>query len=307
MLLERGSGFVSSLFMTARTLVRAADEKAKPNTERLREYTEAGLPSLEQSLFSEKPIYDDFEIITLSTSLTLLCAELGQANELVQKILAGKSPRDRAAELVTGSKLKSVDVRKKLYEGGKKEVDASDDPMIALAKLVDPEARRLRKIAESEISEVKRTSHAQLAKAKFAIEGDSLPDATFTLRLLRRGERLREAGKKVLIKPFSPVYTSGLQQNNKPPSTCRHGSNCVRTSWTYDAVQLHPHLRHHRRQLRQPGDQRERGSRGLIRLATFSRWSWIRVRRTTARAVSVHCKVSLRAARCTTPTASRTN
>jgi hypothetical protein len=220
MLLERGSGFVSSLFMVARTLLRAADEKAKPNQERLREFTDAGLESLEQSLFSNKPIYDDFEIVTLSTSLTMLCKEFGESNELVQKILAGKSPRDRAAELVTGSKLKSVEFRKKLYEGGKKEVDASDDPMIALAKLVDPEARRLRKIAESEISEAKRTSHAQIAKAKFAIEGDTVyPDATFTLRLsygVVKG--YEEGGKKVPFETtFAGLYERSKQQNNKPP------------------------------------------------------------------------------------------
>ena len=59
----------------------------------------------------------------------------------MQKVLAGKSPRDRAAELVNGTKLDDVDVRKKLYEGGKAAVDASNDPMIELAKLVDAEAR----------------------------------------------------------------------------------------------------------------------------------------------------------------------
>src|SRR5262249_46503072 len=128
LLIEGQRAFATSLFSIARTLVRAADEKPKPNSERFREFTDAGLPSLELSLFSERPIYDDFEIVTLTTSLTLLCAEFGASNELVQKILAGKSPRDRASELVTGCKLKSVDLRKKLYEGGKKEVDASDDP-----------------------------------------------------------------------------------------------------------------------------------------------------------------------------------
>jgi hypothetical protein len=145
---------------------------------------------------------------------------MGVSNELVQKILAGKSPRDRAAELVTGCKLKNVDLRKKLYEGGKKEVDASDDPMIALAKLVDPEARRLRKIAETDVSEIKRTAHAQIAKAKFAIEGDSVyPDATFTLRLsygVVKG--YEEAGRKVPFQTtFSGLYERAKQQNNKPP------------------------------------------------------------------------------------------
>ena len=56
-------------------------------------------------------------------------------------MLAGKSPEERAREVVKGSKLTDVAVRKKLYEGGKKAVDASEDPMIPLAKAIDPAAR----------------------------------------------------------------------------------------------------------------------------------------------------------------------
>ena len=45
--LERGSRFDSQLFRIARTLVRLAEEKAKPNAERLREYRDSALDSLE--------------------------------------------------------------------------------------------------------------------------------------------------------------------------------------------------------------------------------------------------------------------
>jgi hypothetical protein len=102
---------------------------------------------------------------------------------LVQKVLAGKSPRARATELVKGTTLKPVPTRKKLYEGGAKAVDASNDPMIALAKLVDKDAREVRKVLETQ-SEIKQQAYAQIAKAKFAVEGTgTYPDATFTLRL----------------------------------------------------------------------------------------------------------------------------
>src|ERR1700687_4634715 len=53
---ERMRGFSSDLMFHARTLVRAAVEKSKPNGERLREYRESGLPSLEQELFSTAPV-----------------------------------------------------------------------------------------------------------------------------------------------------------------------------------------------------------------------------------------------------------
>src|SRR5262245_12154899 len=154
--LEGGAGFFSDYFSHARTLVRAAEERPKPNADRLREYSEARLESLTEQLFSKEPIYDEFEIVKLADALTFLTEELGINNALVKKVLDGKSPTDRARELVTGTKLKDVDLRKKLYEGGKKEVDASTDPMILLAKLVDDESRKVRKVMESQVDEASR-------------------------------------------------------------------------------------------------------------------------------------------------------
>src|SRR5262249_51538552 len=134
--------------------------------------------------FSEEPIYDDLEQLTLADSLTYLAEALGYDAPMVQLVLAGKSPHDRARELIHGTKLRDVAVRKKLWEGGKSAVDATHDPMIALARAVDADARRVRKSLETEVSEVKQQAYAQIAKAKYAIEGSgSYPDATFTLRL----------------------------------------------------------------------------------------------------------------------------
>ncbi len=53
----------------ARALVRVTAEKQKPNPQRLREYTEARLPSLEQQLFSTAPVYRSLEVATLAESL----------------------------------------------------------------------------------------------------------------------------------------------------------------------------------------------------------------------------------------------
>src|SRR5262249_17529830 len=117
--LEVGRGFNSQLFGFGRELLRASEELSKPSGERLREYNDAQLESLKEGLFAKEPVYDDFEIVKLTDSLTYLAKELGANNELVKKVLAGKSPAQRAAELVTGSKLKDADLRKKIFEGGK--------------------------------------------------------------------------------------------------------------------------------------------------------------------------------------------
>ncbi|NDC53177.1 MAG: DUF1080 domain-containing protein [Planctomycetia bacterium] len=187
--LEGGVGFNSNYFANARMLLRAADEAAKPSGERLREYRDSNRASLEQQLFSPEPLYDPFETAKLADSLTALATTLGPDDPLVGAVLAGTSPRDRAAELVAGSSLGArpgatrPDTRRSLYDGGRAAIDASGDPMLALARAVDAEARSLRKVVEA-ADEVKRQAHAEIAAAVFAADGEeAYPDATFTLRL----------------------------------------------------------------------------------------------------------------------------
>ena len=79
-----------------------------------------------------------------------------------------------------GTKIKDVAERKRLYQGGKEAVGQSDDPMIQLAQLVDPESRSLRRAIESQVEEVQRQAYADVARVKFALEGTSTyPDATW--------------------------------------------------------------------------------------------------------------------------------
>lgn len=213
-------GLQSTLFNVARTLLRAAEEKPKPGGDRLREFRDSNLESLEFELFSTEPIYDEYEHAKLTTSLVFLVQELGFDNKLVQAILAGKAPQDRASELVRGSRLKDVAERKKLYEGGQKAVEASTDPMILLAKLVDPEARALRKVMETEVEEIKRQAYGQIANAKYVIEGASTyPDATFTLRLaFGTVKGYEENGKPVpQMTNMAGLYERAKEHDNKPP------------------------------------------------------------------------------------------
>lgn len=183
-LLENGSAMNTELFRIARTLVRLADETAKPNADRLREYRESNLDSLKQELFSTAPIYPDLETVKLADSLSMYMEVAGSENRLVAEVLAGKSPAQRAAEVVGGTHLADVALRKKLAEGGVAAIQQSGDPMIALARLVDGPARKLRKTYEEKVEEPLRQAYAKIADARFAISGtNNYPDATFTLRL----------------------------------------------------------------------------------------------------------------------------
>lgn len=183
-LLENGSAFNTELFSIARELVRIADEDKKDNADRLREYRESNRESLEQQLFSEAPIYDDLETVKLADSLSMFMERAGAENQWVRKTLQGRSPQTCADELVRGTKLKDVAYRKQLAKGGRAAIDASQDPMIQLARLVDPPSREVRKIYEEKVDEPLKQAYAKIANARFAIEGTSTyPDATFTLRL----------------------------------------------------------------------------------------------------------------------------
>src|SRR6266550_4074907 len=175
--------FVSNLFKYARLLTRAIDERTKPNGERIPEFRDSARESVELELFSTEPIYDDYEILRLTDSLTDFAFQFDADDPLVQKVLAGKSSHARAVELVTGSKLKDVAVRKDLYGKDAAALQAAHDPMIDLARLVDGPARDAKKIYDAQ-DEIKKQAYSEIAKARFAVEGaTSYPDATFTLRL----------------------------------------------------------------------------------------------------------------------------
>jgi hypothetical protein len=211
--------FYSTLFKYARRLVRAADERPKPNGERFPEFRDSNRESLELDLFSTEPVHEDVEQATLTDSLTDMATHFGADDSLVKEVLAGKSPTARAAELVNGTKLKDAAFRKELYEGGAAAVAAAKDPMIELARIVDGPAREARKVWEEQ-DEAKRQAYAEIAKARFALQGTgTYPDATFTLRL-SYGPLLayEENGKPVpSLTTTAGLYERATEHKNQPP------------------------------------------------------------------------------------------
>lgn len=178
------TGIHSHLYGIAVDLVRLAEEVPKPSSERLPEYADANLDSLYRGLYSPSPIYDAQEMERLESSLAHIAATFGAEDPYTQAALGGMSPRERAVDLVTGTKLKDVEERKALAEGGAVAIAESTDPMILLAIALDDDARHWRKKYEDDVESVEKDAYARIAAARFAIEGDDVyPDATFTLRL----------------------------------------------------------------------------------------------------------------------------
>ncbi|MGQ9577713.1 MAG: S46 family peptidase [Candidatus Aminicenantales bacterium] len=180
---ERAQGFNSVYFTLARHLVRLAVERQKPNELRLREYRESNLPSIERSILSAAPIFDDFEAVKLADSLSQLKEQLADMAE-VRWLLDNKPAYELAQELVAGTKLKDMEFRKKLLQMKPEEIYQIDDAMIKLALIVDPVSRGLRARYEKEVESVENTNGGLIARAIFKIKGTSVPpDATATLRL----------------------------------------------------------------------------------------------------------------------------
>ncbi|HXZ28867.1 MAG TPA: S46 family peptidase [Terriglobales bacterium] len=225
--LDRRSGFPGDLNFFARALVRAAVEKQKPNAERLPEYRDSSLPSLEQQLFSTAPVYKDLETVSFADALALMQEKLGDDDEVVKAVLNGRTPAEVAKDLIAGTKLDDVNVRKQLYEGGQKAIEASDDPLIVMMRAVEPRARALRKRFDDEVQSVERTQGATLAKIHFAQGGtDTYPDATFTLRLsygqikgfTEDGQGTVAAGTKVpYFTTFAGAFQHAQEHGNKDP------------------------------------------------------------------------------------------
>lgn len=157
---------------------------------------------------------------SLARTIVRLAAELGMPHPVVVKVLAGKTPEARAAELVDGTTLGDVEVRKGLVSGGAAAVESSTDPVIALARAVDPESRAVRKRYEDELASVERDAYAQIAQAVFAVQGTSAyPDATSTLRLSYGAVRgYQEDGRPVPpYTDFAGLYARATKFDNVPP------------------------------------------------------------------------------------------
>jgi Peptidase S46 len=223
---ERRGGFSGDLAAFARILVRAAEERPKPNGDRLREYRDSALPSLEQDLFSTAPIYKSLERVELGDSLAEMMEKM-TANSAAARVLQGKSPAELGQYLIDNTKLDDVAVRKQLYEGGKAAVDASTDPLIKIMKEIETEARAVRKQYDDEIDAVVRQDGASIAKIRFATEGTaSYPDATFTLRLsygvirgyIENGEGPTPKGTKLpYFTTFRGAFQHATDHGNKDP------------------------------------------------------------------------------------------
>jgi hypothetical protein len=216
--LLNGRYFRAGLIGDAVTLVRAAAERAKPNRERLPEFTDKALVNVQQQLTAAVPVYKDLEELDLAFLLTIIRRDLGADDAFVRKMLGNESPQQLAHRLVTGTHLDDPKVREELYNGGQSAVDASSDPMIRFAAKINDDLLAVRKDYEARVDAPTRAAAEKIAKARFAIYGTSVdPDATFTLRLTYGSVKGFEDAEGKFVQPYTNIGGLFERATGAPP------------------------------------------------------------------------------------------
>lgn len=173
--LEGSGSNYCKLYVWAHQLLRLAEEKKKPNALRLKEYVETEIPTLEQSIAADEPIYLEYEREFMSYSLDQMKKVLGESHPAVQAI--------SEEDWISGTELHDPAVRKKYLEHPEL-IEESKDPLIALARTLDPYAREAREKMTNGMIAATNESYAKIVPLIFEKRGESMyPDATFTLRL----------------------------------------------------------------------------------------------------------------------------
>ncbi|HEU5403554.1 MAG TPA: S46 family peptidase [Terriglobales bacterium] len=230
------NGVPGRLAMSARALVRLTSGGAEDRAMQ-------GPMRLEQFIDSTQAVDSGMEEVQLRLAFQFMLDKMGAEDPFVQTVLAGKSPAERAAELVSGTKLGDIAYRKELLAGGKDAVEASSDPMLVLIRKIDADARAVRKDVEDNVNSVVRRNGAYIAKARFKLYGTEIPpDATNTLRLSYGPTRSYVSnGKKInyfttLGDAFDYASQHGDKDPYKLPDSWMKAKSKLNLKTQYDSV-----------------------------------------------------------------------
>jgi len=173
----------SQLLAAAGTIVRLPAQAKLPDSLRLAAYRGDGLDRARAALLRPQSIDTASERLILAAQFRMAKRHLPATDPFLRAVLGSKTPEAAAAALIGGTSLGSMEARKALVEGGAAAVSASNDPLIALARSIEPMATRAAMRA-AQLNNTISTNAALIGEAIFAAYGTSLPpDATFTLRI----------------------------------------------------------------------------------------------------------------------------
>ena len=194
----------SELLAKAIVLLRLPEEVGKPSEKRLPEFAEGSLKATRARLVNPRPTEKSLDIARFAAGLREAQEELGVQHPFVKSILEGKSPEVVAKAAIEGTQIHDLAFRKQLLEGGKARVDACQDPLLHLARRLDPFNRALRKKVEDSVTSIFNEHGGRIAEARFKVHGkETYPDATFTLRLSYGPVATYATGSGTKAQPFT--------------------------------------------------------------------------------------------------------
>jgi hypothetical protein len=195
----------SRLATIASQIVNYQIESAKPNEKRYPEFRDSRLDAFRTSVLSPAPIYVEMEETALTSWLEEAAKVLGPNDPFVKAALGDADAAEVARRAVRETKLADPSVRKALLDGPADAVAKSTDPMIALARRVEPIVRELRAWSEENIAAVEAANGTKIAQARFAVYGRSMPpDANSNLRLSYGAVKGYE--EDTTLVPFKTTY-----------------------------------------------------------------------------------------------------
>ncbi|MBK9796703.1 MAG: S46 family peptidase [Holophagaceae bacterium] len=193
-----------TLFGHALTLVRIQEQQAKPSAQRLPEFSDGSLKATRERLLSPRPVQVGLDQARLAWVLREALEQLGVEHAYVKAVLGGRSPEAVAQAAYAGTKLQDPAFRKQLLEGGREALASHQDPLLVLARQLEPFQRSLHHQWEEQVQSVFAEHGGRIARARFQIHGKSqYPDATFTLRLSWGAVATYDTGSGTKAQPFT--------------------------------------------------------------------------------------------------------
>ena len=194
----------SKLLKTALDLVRCAQELDRPAAERLADYRSKDGEAIAKWRLEKQLQFDETELDTylIAKGLEDLQAGLEPEHPFRKAVLGDRTPAELAKEVVAGTQIQQMYIRRDLIQGRSKAVAKSKDPLVQLAKVIETFRRDMDGKRES-LQDLMKDHAGRIARARFAVYGRTFyPDATGTLRFSYGSvEGYAEQGR--FVEPFT--------------------------------------------------------------------------------------------------------
>jgi hypothetical protein len=209
----------SPLLNLAGGIVRIPEQAKLPDSLRLPQYRGPAIDALKGAVLAPVQADPEAEKQMLQAWLTQASKDLPVNDPFLSAFLDGRSPEVAAEAAINGTRLADSAARAALLQGGSEAVAKSNDPLIALARRLNPIAMRVQQRV-TRLNDVISANAEKVGQAVYAAYGRSLPpDATFSLRI--SDGVVKSYPNNGTIAPYKTtfygLYARSAEFDDKPP------------------------------------------------------------------------------------------